>query len=109
SAKISITGDAHAGLRYVFTYVATYEPSIGTITLEGEVITMDDKKKSDAILKDWKKDKTLPAQTSQPILNSILNKCTVEALILSKELNLPAPIPIPKIKQEVKQDVKQQA
>ncbi|MFT4310932.1 MAG: hypothetical protein ACMXYC_04860 [Candidatus Woesearchaeota archaeon] len=104
SAEINLTGSASAGLRYVFTYTAVYEPSVGKITLEGEVLTMDDKKVCDDILSGWKEKKALPQQQSQSILNTILSKSTVQALILSRELNLPAPIPIPKVKQEVKQE-----
>ena len=31
------------------------------------------------------------------LLNTILTKCNVQALILSQEVNLPPPIPMPKV------------
>jgi TP901 family phage tail tape measure protein len=31
------------------------------------------------------------------LMNTILNRCNVESLILSRELNLPSPIPLPKV------------
>jgi hypothetical protein len=34
------------------------------------------------------------------ILNSILTKCNIQALILSQDVNLPSPIPLPKVRQE---------
>ena len=40
----------------------------------------------------------LPRVAISPILlNSILNKCNVQALILSQDINLPPPIPLPKV------------
>ena len=31
------------------------------------------------------------------VLNAVLAKCNIEALILSQEVNLPPPIPLPKV------------
>ena len=48
-------------------------------------------------LKNWKKNKAVPKDTMNEILNVILMRCNVEALILSRDVNLPPPIPLPKI------------
>jgi hypothetical protein len=32
-----------------------------------------------------------------PVLNSILAKCNIQAIILTREVNLPPPIPLPKV------------
>ena len=47
------------------------------------------------------KDKKIPKEVMTPVLNNILAKSNVEALVLSRELNLPPPIPLPKV--EVKE------
>jgi hypothetical protein len=38
------------------------------------------------------------------ILNTVLTKCNIEALILSQEVNLPSPIPLPKVKVDSAED-----
>ena len=58
---------------------------------------MDDSKSVKEILDGWKKDKRLPKETMTNVLNTILGKCNVEALILSERINLPPPIPLPKV------------
>jgi len=34
------------------------------------------------------------------VINSILGRCNIQALIMSKELNMPPPIPMPKVAQQ---------
>ena len=44
--------------------------------------------------------KKVPKDVMTAILNTVLTKCNIEALILSQKVNLPAPIPLPAVKQE---------
>ena len=90
---------AKKALRLDFEFSSTYDPNIGTILLEGEVIYLVYKDKTDDILKNWKKNKKLDQEVMNAALNYVLSKCNVEALILSKDMNLPPPIPLPKIGQ----------
>jgi len=87
-----------AALRFEFLYVSKYEPEIGNIELAGEIIFLIDQKEAAKVMKSWKKDKKVPPNILQPIMNNILNKSNVQAIVVSKDLNLPAPIPMPKMK-----------
>lgn len=89
-------------LKFTFEFKASYEPKIATITLEGTVAYFDQPKAVDEIHKNWKKDKKVPNEVMTSILNSILTKCNVEALLLSREVNLPPPIPLPRVKVNTK-------
>lgn len=84
-------------LRVTFEFTSTYEPKRGKIVLEGEVIHMDKPEKIEMMIKAWKKDKQLPRNESKSIINHLLSKCNVEAILLSRELNLPSPIELPRI------------
>ena len=53
--------------------------------------------KQEEILKSWKKSKQVPKETMTEILNTVLMRCNVEALMLSRDVNLPPPIPMPKV------------
>ena len=58
---------------------------------------MESSKKVSEVMDRWKKEKKLDQELMTKILNSVLMKCNVQALILSQDLNLPPPIPLPKI------------
>lgn len=84
-------------LLFKFEYVADYEPKIAKITLNGTTTYVEKPEKVDEIAKNWKKDKQLPKEIMTPLLNNILTRCNVEALILAREVNLPPPIQLPKV------------
>ena len=85
------------GLKFTFEFTVDYEPKIADILLEGEVIDLQDEKRADAIVKEWKKSKKLEPAIMTTILNTVLSKANVQALIMSKDMNLPPPIPLPKV------------
>lgn len=91
------------GLKFSFKFDSKYEPDIGKIQLEGEIIYIDEDKKLKEIVKEWKKNKNVSKDIMTEVLNSILLKCNIEALILSKEINLPPPIPLPKVSEQTGQ------
>ncbi|MBI2656221.1 hypothetical protein HYX03_00595 [Candidatus Woesearchaeota archaeon] len=84
-------------LRFIFEFVSKYEPNVGTILFEGELLYMEEPKIIKEILGSWKKDKKIQKEIMAGMLNTILTKCNVQALILSQEVNLPPPIPMPKV------------
>ncbi|HHE36941.1 MAG TPA: hypothetical protein ENL16_03965 [Candidatus Woesearchaeota archaeon] len=84
-------------LKLEFEFSSTYEPNIGKILLTGEVIYLIDKDKAAEAVKNWKKNKKLEKDMLTTVLNNVLAKCNVQALILSKDMNLPPPIPLPKV------------
>jgi len=88
---------AKKALKLEFQFNSTYEPNVGNIEMTGEVIYLLDKEKADEAVKGWKKNKKLDKEMMTQALNNILAKCNIEALILSKDMNLPPPIPLPKI------------
>lgn len=84
-------------LKFEFEFIASYEPKLGSIALNGEVIWMDKKENVDKLEKEWKKSKKIDKEVMTPVLNHVLNKCNIEALLLSREVNFPPPIPLPKV------------
>ena len=96
-ADISLGKNSQNVLRFVFEFTSKYEPNVGLILFEGELLYMEEPKKAKEILASWKKDKKLPKEIMAGLLNTILTKSNIQALILSQEINLPAPIPLPKV------------
>ncbi len=95
--ELSLGKGKEPALKMVFEFSSKYNPDIGEINIIGELLDLEEEKKSKDIVKEWKKTKKLPSDLMNPILNHILNKCNIQALILSRDLNLPPPIPMPRI------------
>ena len=96
-ADISFGSNKQNVIKFIFEFTSKYEPNVGMILFEGELLYMEDPKKTKEILTSWKKDKKVPKELMAGLLNTILTKCNIQALILSQEINLPAPIPMPKV------------
>ena len=90
-------GKDQKGLKFSFEFVAKYDPEVANISLEGDVIYMVKSDEAKEILTLWKKEKKLAPGVMGKVLNTALAKCNIQALILSNDLNLPAPIPLPKV------------
>lgn len=97
NAELSLGNDKQSVMKFIFEFTSKYEPNVGDILFEGELLYLEDSKKAKEILTSWKKDKKIPQELMTGLLNTILTKCNVQALILSQEVNLPPPIPLPKV------------
>ena len=82
---------------------ARQELSGGDILIEGEVLYLATEEEGKVILTGWKKDKKLPKDIRLPLLNHVLSKSNIEAILLSREMGLPAPIMLPRIGDEVQE------
>lgn len=85
------------GLKYSFEFVASYEPEVGAIKMNGNVVAIEDEAKHAKILEGWKKNNSLEVEDMKPIMNHVVQKCYVQALVLSKDINLPPPFKLPKV------------
>ncbi|MBI4150047.1 hypothetical protein HY488_01445 [Candidatus Woesearchaeota archaeon] len=85
------------GLRFTFEFVTNYEPKVAEIFITGEVFDLQPEKKVEEVVKEWKKDKKIDTIIMTHVLNTVLSKCNVQALLLSKDMNLPPHIPLPKV------------
>jgi hypothetical protein len=94
--KIDINTDKKS-IKLTFEFTSSYDPNVAKILLQGEVIYLMPKAKAEETVKNWKKNKKLDKEVMSQVLNNVLAKCNVEALILSKDMNLPPPMPLPKV------------
>ena len=89
-------------LFFTFKFTSKYEPAIGDIELVGNITFIAAPAKTTEVISSWKKDKKIPKEVMTSVINTALNKSNVQALILSRDINLPPPIPLPKIKAQTK-------
>ncbi|MBW3019290.1 hypothetical protein KY329_03850 [Candidatus Woesearchaeota archaeon] len=85
-------------LKFDFEYTVDYAPGIAKITIQGFVTALDKPEVIDEEDKKWKKDKKVSPELMTEVLNHILARGSISALILSRELGLPAPIELPKVR-----------
>ena len=85
-------------LNFEFEFTVVYEPGFGSIKLHGEILFLLDNKVADDTLKVWKKDKKVKGDFLSGIMNHILAKSNIQAVVVSRDVGLPAPLPLPKVK-----------
>jgi ribosomal protein L24 len=95
---MAFDADGKKGLKFTFTFTCTYEPNLGKIDVEGQVLFVEETNKIEEIKKSWEKDKKVPRDTMEMIINAALHKGNVQAIKISEEVSLPSPLPLPKVK-----------
>lgn len=89
-------------LKFSFEFSSVYSPKIGKVAIDGHILFLQDKADVKKIMTGWKKNKNIPNDIATMILNAVLMKCNVKALILSQEVNLPPHIRLPTISPKAK-------
>ena len=93
--KVSI-GKTEDLLKFIFEFKVSYD-NLGEILLVGHVLYLEDQKKINDILKEWKKNKKIPDELMALLINTALFKCNIKALTLSQEVNLPPHLRMPRL------------
>ncbi|MBS1267023.1 MAG: hypothetical protein MAG795_00994 [Candidatus Woesearchaeota archaeon] len=94
---LSLGNVKEQGLKFIFEYTSNYSPDVAEINIVGEVLFLTDEKTAKETEKNWKDEKKIAKKLVRPVLNSALTKSNIQAIMLSKEINLPPPIPLPKV------------
>lgn len=96
----------NVALKMKFSFTSDYDPEVANITIQGEVVLVESTEKADAFMKQWTAEKSLPKDDMINIYNAVMHKCFVNAIGISKDLNLPAPIRFPRVteKEEIKNE-----
>ncbi|MBX4211954.1 hypothetical protein KW787_00660 [Candidatus Pacearchaeota archaeon] len=86
-----------------YTEATIKDKSDAELVFEGFIVLSLDKDEAKDILKGWKK-KQLPQPLQMNLSNVVLKRCTIKALALEEELNLPTHIRLPQIRLQPKSD-----
>jgi len=98
--ELSLGKTKQKGLKFNFLFDCNYEPDLGKINFEGNVVFMDNEDKVKAVKEEWEKNKKVTREMMEPILNAALNKCNIEAIKISQDLGLPSPVPMPRLQKK---------
>lgn len=97
---VNIQGKKPA-IKLFFDFKVNYEPNIGEIQMDGNIIYMDKEDEINKLTDQWKKEKSLPVGITTLVANTILTKANIKALMLSQEVNLPPQIHLPKVEPKI--------
>lgn len=99
----SMVGKKQGGVAFSFNFLADYineqKVSVASITMEADVFYVDEPGKAKEVVDIWKKNKTVDKAVLRDAMNLAMDRCNVAAILLSREMELPPPIPMPKIKE----------
>ncbi len=89
------------GLKFTFEFSCNYEPNLGSINVAGQVLFVEEEAKIKEVKDSWDKDKKIPMDVMEGIINAALHKGNIQAIKISEEINLPSPLPLPKVKSQI--------
>lgn len=95
---LSFAMEGKKGLKFSFAFTCDYQPDLGKIEVEGQVLYVDEAKKVDQVKKDWEKERRIPMDVMEQIINASLHKGNIQAIKISEDVSLPSPLPLPKVR-----------
>lgn len=84
-------------LRFDFVFGLDYSPKQAVLEIKGHVFVKDKEKQVDDVLSVWKKTNKVSPALAEQVLNVILMKCNIKALLLTQEFGLPPHIKMPTV------------
>lgn len=86
--------------RVHFTLDASYqqdEDPVADMNFEGTLLWQGD---AESVVTAWEEDEALDEQIGAAITNHLYRKCLTQAVVLADTLDLPSPVPMPRIGQQ---------
>lgn len=84
-----------ANLRFDFAFGLDYTPKQAVVELKGHILYSDKEKEIDRMFSAWKKTRKIDPSLMERVMNAVLFRCNIKALLLSQELGLPPHIRLP--------------
>lgn len=92
--------DTKKGIKITFSSTTQFEPDIAEIVLDGEMTLLGNSEEAQKLLDTYEEKGTIHEDYRTKLLNNMMNKCSLESILISRELNLPSPVPLPKMKKD---------
>jgi hypothetical protein len=97
-SNVSLGNADEKVLDFNFEFKTNYSPEVGHILIAGNLLFLTKSEDAIRISKEWNKTKKLDQSVMRPVFNTVLARGNIQAMIISKDLNLPAPIQLPRMK-----------
>jgi hypothetical protein len=93
-SDLKVNGD---GLRIDFSYAVDYQPGIAKLKFDGYALLGGTRAELDSAQNGWKKDRSLPRDIAEPLVNIIKFSAETNGVLVAKALNMVPPLLAPKI------------
>lgn len=98
--KVAAFEDKIAAIDFSFTISYRRDKKeFANISLAGQVLWKGD---VEHLLATWQEKETLPAEMYESFMNNLYRRCLTRAVSTAETLNLPSPIPMPRIRKKSK-------
>lgn len=87
-----------------YTFSANYNPDIGHVKFNGEIIYAGAEDEIKKILGDWKKDKKIGSELMTLFMNFIMLRCNIKAFIYAQDVELPPHLKLPSVRVKDKEN-----
>lgn len=92
---IGIASAKEQVVKFSFRFFLDYDPKIAALELKGHVLYLLDDKTAKELIEEWKDKKKMSPDIMRQVINTIMLKSNVKALLLANEMNLPPHIKMP--------------
>ena len=95
--SMSLGNKDNKALKVDFQFISDYLPDLGQISIESSIVALRPASETQEIIKNWGENKQLPTDMVEQMFGYVLRRCNIKALVLAEDLNLPSPVPLPRV------------
>jgi hypothetical protein len=95
--EVIVAGNKESMLKFDYEFKVTYNKGEAEIEISGNLVLAEDRKTLDEIFAKWKKEKKMEPKITQAVMNNVLMRCNIKALLLTQEVGLPPHIRLPSV------------
>lgn len=88
-----------------FRFTASYS-GMGFVRMDGKLVVADDSRSPESIAKEWKSTNNMPPDFANLVHNAVISNCIITATIVTRDLQLPPPVPLPQVDMNQQQQKK---
>ena len=82
-----------------FVFSSSYKPAFVSMKIEGYILYDPKDTTIEQVLAAWRSNRKLTPEVAREVVGNIVLRCLQKATVLSDQLNIPPPFPIPTVKQ----------
>lgn len=98
--KVNTPSGQVNALRIKFRYEVNFDPKIGQGFLEGNVLFRPEEVKMEDVLERWDEENEIHGSIFMEVINPVIDKVMPSVFSVCNDLNLPSPVPLPRISQD---------
>ena len=97
--EIAVAGKKEILLKFEYEFKVGYNKGEAEVLIAGSLVLAEDQKILNDIFDQWKKENKFDPKITQAVMNNVLMRCNIKALLLTQEVGLPPHIRLPLVQQ----------